>query len=715
MEWLLRQEGLEKDKIAFYGNKFFIGNGFMGIRGTIDEASKNELAAVNLAGLYDRVGDSWREPINAYNGFYTRLLIDDEEYSLLDKEPKETYLELDYRHGVLKRSTTWKTQRGCVTLETTRFACMQRVNLAAQRYRITADFHADITLVAGIDADVWDINGPHLVDTQLVEDGLLKASGRTGETGTKVQTSASVSIGFPCQKRCVSQEKSIAYECNYITEIGSAYEIDKIICVEHDAYMAEELPDITRLTYDELYDEQVKEWEKIWAKAEVVIEGDDEAMEALNYSTYHLYSIAPRHTTGLSIPARGLSGQTYKGAVFWDTEMFMMDLFLNTDPEIARNLLSYRIDGLKKAMDKARSYGFQGAFYAWESQEEGVDACSDYNVTDVFTGRPMRTYFKDKQVHISAAIVYAFARYLQVTDDESILKEGGAQVIFQCARFYYDLLIQRMESDSYEIHDVIGPDEYHERVNNNGYTNRMAQFTFDMALEVLEKGYIENANEWRDKLRDARTHIYIPGPNEEGIIPQFDGYLDLEDASLEEVRSRIMDPREYWGGAYGVASHTQIIKQADVVTWLAMFGEDYEQDIKLSNWQYYEPRTEHGSSLSSCMYSLLACECGLVDEAYKMFLKSAQADLFPGGKEWAGLIYIGGIHPAAHGGAYMVATRGFGGLSVKDGELQVASRLPKNWKSMKLRVEYQKNLYEVFLTQDQASLTLLRSTMETGR
>jgi kojibiose phosphorylase/nigerose phosphorylase len=436
-------------------------------------------------------------------------------------------------------------------------------------------------------------------------------------------------------------------------------------------------------------------------------------MEALNYSCYHLTSIAPRHEESMSIAARGLSGQTYKGAVFWDTEMFMLDYFLMTNPKVARTLMRYRIDTLEGAREKARSYGYQGAFYAWESQEGGFDACSDYNVTDVFTKRPMRTYFKDKQVHISAAVVYGICRYIDFTLDESILEEGGADTIIECAKFYYDLLQQKVGKDVYEIHDVIGPDEYHERVNNNGYTNRMAKYCFKAALDTIEKAE-ENPEILKEQLsekelknfkknfRDAYEKIYIPKPNEQGIIPQFDGYFDLEDTTVEEVRSRLLDPKEYWGGAYGVASHTQIIKQADVVTWLSLFPQDVSEEQLLKNWNYYEPRTEHGSSLSACMYAMLACRCHMPEKAFPLFMKSASADLQGGGKEWAGLVYIGGTHPAAAGGAYMVALRGFAGLSCENHRVSVAPNLPKHWEGMKFRIHYENKKYEIEINQKEA-------------
>lgn len=200
----------------------------------------------------------------------------------------------------------------------------------------------------------------------------------------------------------------------------------------------------------------------------------------------------------------------------------------------------------------------------------------------------MRTFFKDKQVHISSAVVYGIGKYLKTTGDTSILSEGGAHTIIECALFYYSLLLKRAVRDYYEIHDVIGPDEYHERVNNNGYTNRMAKYTFEEAVNVInlkdelseeEQEILSqyDLDDLKNKFTDAAENLFIPQPNESGVIPQFDGYFDLEDASIDEVRSRLLDPKEYWGGAYGVASHTQVIKQADVeLHGLIMFSKEFD-------------------------------------------------------------------------------------------------------------------------------------------
>lgn len=713
IDWKITKNEYREQDITILGNRFLVGNGYMGIRGTLEEYTKEQLVAVNLAGIYDKVGDGWREPLNAPNALYTLLKVDGEYYRLPEKEAKEHSETLDYRHGIYSRKTVWHTLRGDVQIESERFADICHPHIIRMKYTVKTCFHGDIEVVTGIDADVWDIYGPHYDELMFEEEGTaLVVKAVTHEKKECVYVAENVVVDFPCEMKKKTEPKQSLHRICFVTEPGQEYGIEKIIAVytDQDGIMAKKKA-MQVTVFDEVSsylknkEEHCAEWERLWKVSEVRIDGDDEAMQALNYSIYHLQSIAPRHTDSLSIAARGLSGQTYKGAVFWDTEMFMLDFFLYTQPAVAKTLLKYRIDTLPEALRKAKNYGYEGAFYAWESQEGGYDACTDYNVTDVFTGRPMRTYFKDKQVHISAAIVSGIMRYVEATGDDSILVKGGYQTVFECARFYYSLLTKRVSGEKYEILDVIGPDEYHERVNNNGYTNRMAKFTLETAAALMlyktvsgrriSGADVQEEREWIRKFEDAASKIYIPKPDQKGIVEQFDHYLELEDVLIEEVKGRLLHEKEYWGGAYGVASHTQIIKQADVVTWMNLFPEDFDRDIMECNWNYYEPRTEHGSSLSACMYAMLACKCDMQDKAYPFFLKSASADMCDGGKEWAGLVYIGGTHPAAAGGAYMTAIEGFGGICIKDGRLEVTPKLPKNWKALHFHVYFNGELYAV--------------------
>lgn len=202
---------------------------------------------------------------------------------------------------------------------------------------------------------------------------------------------------------------------------------------------------------------------------------------------------------------------------------------------------------------------------------------------------------------------------------------------------------------------------------NGGFNNAYAAFVEKPGAETLLPA-----------LEKATAALYTPKPNAAGVIEQFDGYFTLEDTTVEAVRSRLKDPREYWGGAYGVASQTKVIKQADVITMLELCHKDYGADILKANWDYYCPRTEHGSSLSACMYALVACRWGGAEEALPFFLKSARADWDGGGKQWAGLVYIGGTHPAASGGAWKVFAQGFAGLETEAGKPVLHPQLPKN-------------------------------------
>jgi len=703
MDWTLTENGYDSNLVTTLGNKFFIGNGYMGIRGTLEEYEKDQLVAINLSGIYDQVGEKFREPINAPNALYTYIEIAGERIGLPDSEMKSHQITLDFSHGLFGRKTSYPTKHGEITVESERFCCMEQPHIICMKYCIHTNADMEVTLVSGIDADVWDINGPHLNNVKFSSSSKeentfeLSVHANTSEKklGISVWEIASLRILDDVIPDCLEQRKKQQYthevvkaESKILNRFTISLSANGMVCfykyigiyIEKDSDLYErENKDLLHHAllqgYGTLKSDHIEWWKKCWERDQVLIEGDEEAMQALNYSLYHLISIAPRHSKSMSIPARGLSGQTYKGAVFWDTEMFLLPFYLYTEPMVARSLVKYRIDTLEGAKKKAKEYGYLGAFYAWESQEGGYEACSDYNVIDVFTERPMRTYFRDKQIHISSAVVYGLMSYVHTTNDYSILEEGGVEVVFECAQFYYSMLLQKVPFGQFELHDVVGPDEYHERVNNNFYTNRMAKYTFDMAVELIQN-VSKLSQETQNKLakqyglsalltkfEEASKRIFIKIPDKyTKLVEQFDGYYKLKDTTLDEVRSKVIHPKEYWGGAYGVAADTKIIKQADVVTTLALFRDEYEQEVLQKNWDYYEPRTEHGSSLSACMYALLACYCDNPDEAYPFFLKSAMADLKGGGKEWAGLLYIGGTHPAAAGGAYMTAVYGFAGL-----------------------------------------------------
>ncbi len=716
--WDIKAEGFDSTQIIHFGNQFLTGHLQLGVRGTLEEYTKNELVAINLPLIYDQVGDGWREPVNAFNPLWTETYLNGKSLSVLKQKPIHHEQSLNLKDATMHRLTVFELDGVEVSIQSERFvsACSDRTIL--HKYQIKTSEDAKIEIHTGTDTDVWDINGPHLEQIDSYEDDYLYSTGKTHEKGIQIDTIKHIYADFDVEKEQVILSEHKIEKCFIFkskkNQSYTLYAYSVIGVDETQDQLRQRLNEVAHEGYDDHLKKHQALWNEKWHEADVIIEGDPEAQKALRYSIYHLLLLAPHSYKDASIPARGISGQTYKGAIFWDTEIFMLPFYLNTDLESARQIINYRIQTLKGAKEKAKSYGFKGAFYAWESQEDGYDACTDYNVTDVFTGRKIRTYFKDKQVHISSDIVYAIASYIQRTNDFDILKAGALEVLLEVARFYLDYGVYKVLNHQFEICDVMGPDEYHERVNNNAFTNQMVQMVFN-AVITYEKMFKEKQDVYFEDLvrelkfeeelsllKDMKDQLFIQPVQSNGLIEQFDGYFKMHDVDKEELLSQRINPNEYLGGS-GLAGDTQIIKQADVITMLYLFKDLYNKDIYRSNWNYYEPRTEHGSSLSASMYAIVACWIDQINYAYPLFMKSATIDLTGNSKQYAGGIYIGGTHPAASGGAYLTALYGFAGLSFKHG-LKVTPKLPKSFKSMTFKIHHQAKTYLIHVTHQSSSI-----------
>lgn len=712
-------EGYDAEAVTHHGNLFLLGNGAYGCRGTLEEDGAEAKVGIMIAGLYDRAGAAWREPVNAPNPFLMRIYING---TLLDMQTSAVAAHkqgLDIAGALHFRETHYQQNEAKLTLCSERFLSAETLGIFASRCTLAVEGQATLRIETGIDTEVWDLNGPHLhdIESQCVE-GQLVVNARTGERSERI-----------CVRESTQMQASVATaDCRVNGNLRS-WEIDvdgrADFCLDKLAAIATsfELPGAqvgaaaetllataARAGYDTLKAQHARIWAQRWERCGLQLQGEPMAQRALRYSLYQLLSAAPFHTDKLSIPARALSGQVYKGAIFWDTELFMLPFFLYTFPEVARNLVRYRIHTLPGAMAKAREYGYAGAFYPWEGQEGGYDACTLFNVTDVFTGRPIRTYFRDKQVHVSADVAWAIHQYVQVSGDTSILWEGGLQVMLECCRFFLSYAHQTADGTQFVILEVTGPDEYHERVHNNAYTNHLIHAVVQATLNYVEVlkttaperfaqtlAQLNVADSTLERIADFRDRLYLPMADETTqVIAQFDGYRELEDCELATLQARKLHPNEYFGGGCGLATQTQIIKQADVVLLMHLLAERFSVAVKDANWRYYEPRTEHGSSLSACAYAMVAAETGRPDFAWRYFHKTATIDLSGSSKQYVGTLYIGGTHPAANGGAWMVVAFGFLGLHPSDAILTFRPRLPAQlsqihlpmtWRGLRFRLQ----------------------------
>ena len=731
MDWNITETNLlAPHDIDRQGIKLLIGNGYIGYRGTLEEFTKGQKTATIVSGLYDKVGDQWREPVNLPNGGFVQVFYDGVGLNALSSKVIAHTQSIDMLTAIHIRRTTFETSDGTqITVCSRRFASLARQNLLCMEYSIIANRDCSVLVQEGIDGDVWDINGPHFDKiTSSVKDGILSLEAITHEKLIPVVVSDT--IAFSEQNKVTSEEVDILTDQisifrNFrISHLNKGFTFYKFI--SHVTGMDDSAPLETsqnlgqgacKQGFDSLFAEHTALWKQRWETCDIQIDGDPIAQQALRFSTYQLLAIVPLNTEHASIPARGISGQMYKGAIFWDTEIFMLPFFTHAFPQIARNLLLYRYHTLDGARRKAREYGFRGAFYAWESQDTGVDACTLFSVTDVFTNRPLRTYFRDKQIHISADISFAFWQYYLATGDETIWTDGGAEIVFECARFYASYVYYSPEKRRYEILDVTGPDEYHERVHNNAFTNRMIAHTFDICLFLsthLQKfspdfyEHLVNTLNFEpdlDLVAEIAPNLFLPDSAPAGnIIPQFDGYLSLENISLKDLLARKLNPNEYLGAGSGLATTTQIIKQSDVVLMLYLFSDQYLFDTKIANWEFYEPRTEHGSSLSACSYSLIAAQIGKVDYAYKYFLKTATIDMTGEGKQYVGTLYIGGTHAASNGGAWMAAIFGLCGIQCLGETISINPHLPEHWSQVTLPFWVRGQKLRITITHDQVTV-----------
>ncbi|MGI9146432.1 MAG: glycoside hydrolase family 65 protein [Chloroflexota bacterium] len=455
-------------------------------------------------------------------------------------------------------------------------------------------------------------------------------------------------------------------------------------------------------------------WAARWTSSDVRIDGDAAAQRALRFAIYHLIGAANPDDERVSIGARALTGDAYLGHVFWDTESYLLPFYTFTWPAAARALLMYRYHTLPAARAKASRMGYTGALYAWESADTGEETTPAMIVGP--DGRSVAVLCGTLEQHISADIAYAVWQYWQATEDVSFLLEGGAEMLLETARFWGSRVA--LEPDGqYHIRDVIGPDEYHEHIDDNAYTNVMAQWNLQRGLDTA--ALLENRwpDEWRalrarlgldvDEMahwRDAAAGLVSGQDPVTGRIEQFAGYFGLEDVDLTQYAGRTVPMDVVLGRERTQAS--QIGKQADVVMLQALLPDRFDLRAHATNFRYYETRCGHGSSLSRAMHAIVAARLGDLDVAARYFRETAATDLGNANAEGAG-----GVRIAALGGLWQAAILGFAGLKLEADGLRFSPCLPPGWELLCFRVQWRGRELELRL---ERALRLFTATLASG-
>jgi trehalose/maltose hydrolase-like predicted phosphorylase len=455
-------------------------------------------------------------------------------------------------------------------------------------------------------------------------------------------------------------------------------------------------------------------WTNRWRCSDVVVDGDADAQLALRFALYHLNSAANPADERVSIGARALTVDDYHGHVFWDTEIFLLPFYILTWPEAARSLLMYRFHTLDAARAKAAAMGWRGAMYAWESADTGAEMTPDYVVGP---DRQLIAVLCGKQEqHISADIAYAVWQYWQATRDDGFLLDAGAEILLETGRFWASRA--QPEADGHcHIRGVIGPDEYHEHIDDNAYTNVMARWNIRRALDVAAWLREQWPARWVSLsshlgLHDAELKQWLNVANtlatglhpKTGLFEQFSGYFALEDIDLKNYEGRTV-PMDVVLGRERIQK-SRVVKQADVVALLALLPEEFPGETGAENFRYYEPRCSHGSSLSPAMHGLVAARLGDTEMALRFLRRTAAIDLAD-----TQASVDGGVHIAALGGIWMLTVFGFAGLSLRDDGIAIDPHLPAVWNSLAFRVQWRRRSLMISIDRRRQ---VVEATLEAG-
>lgn len=688
--WRLEVTGVDQGRERDVESWLTVANGRSGTRGMLEEGAFDAATAFYVAGVYGRPDSAHSVPELVRAPEWTSLAprADSEDVDLYRGEILEHRRVLDMRQGIVRRD--WR--QGLPSGEEWRFRSVRFASLAD---RAVAGMAAEASAGrAGVSLE-GEIPLPH--GQSGIEAVEADASGSIVRVSLRPRGAHRLGMAISTHEQGGSLERIVALDRSRGGDRPSPEEA---------------LGDAESAGLGTLLARHRRAWRERWRDADVVVEGpgvDVRLQRAVRFALYHLISSGDPESDLASVGARGLTGPGYGGRVFWDTEVFVLPFFIWTHPQTARALLSYRYRTLPAARHKARKFGYPGALYAWESADTGEEATPPYawlpdgSRLDVVTGL--------KEHHISADVARAVWQYWLVTGDDEFLVGKGAEILLETARFWAGRA-EPGRNGRYHITDLVGPDEYHEGVDDNAFTNAMARWNLLAAADVCERLPSLDFSAWKaltagiglgagepDRWREVAGALVDGLDEATGLYEQFAGFWDLED-----VKAVDLAPRPFTGemvvGAQRLG-RTQIVKQADVVMLAHVLPEVVSPDVALANYRYYEPRTSHGSSLSPAIHAAVAARLALLDDAERYFRMAAALDLE---NKMGNAAH--GVHIATMGGVWQAAVLGFGGVGAGGDALRIDPHLPPSWSKLGFSVQWRGTTVRVEVTPEDVSLNL---------
>jgi len=709
-EWKITEQGFHPEDNRLAESMTAIGNGHMGMRGNFEEDYSGDThQGMYVAGVYypdkTRVGwwkngypEYFAKVLNAVNIMGLRVSINGKNVDLNEWEVVDFKRELDMQHGVLTRTMLIRNGVEETKIESKRFFSIVDKELAALRYTVTpVNFDAEVVIESYLDADVENEDSNYdekfwLPVEHGAEERFAYVTSKTKKLDWHVTAAMITNVEGA---RCEVLESTLQYVANRFTKqvpAGEAVTTEKLVAlVTNRDYEIEDLlaqamkrvNDAFDTGFDGVLAAHEAAWLKHWEEADVKIEGDVEAQQGIRFNIFHMFQTYTGEDSRLNIGPKGFTGEKYGGATYWDTEAYCLNFYLATSkPDVAWNLLKYRHNQLPQAKENAdKNVGMKGALYPMVTMN-GEECHNEWEITH-------------EEIHRNGAIAHAIYNYTNYTGDTSYLGQYGFEVLVEIARYWASRVNYVPHKDVYMILGVTGPNEYENNVNNNWYTNLMAAWCLEYAqtvyrhLEQEEPARLEElihqlaiTDEELAHWADIDQKMYYPKDDSvPDVFMQQDGFMDKEQIMVADLDPKHLPLNQNW--SWDRVLRSVFIKQADVLQGLYFLTDRFSIEEKKKNFDFYEPRTVHESSLSPCIYSIIAAEVGYEEKAMELYQRSARLDLDNYNNDTED-----GLHITSMVGSWMSIVHGFAGLRVEQGTLSFKPMLPKGWTSYSFRMQW---------------------------
>ena len=713
--WRIIERGWNPENQTKSESIFSLGNGRMGQRANFEEDYSGDTFQGNyVAGVYypDKTKVGWwkngypeyfAKVLNAVNWIGLRIRVNGESLDLKTVSVSDFYRELNMRQGYLLRTFTATFKNGnSVNVTAKRFLSLVDDELGAISYSITPiNFNGEIVATPYLDFDVKNEDSNYEEKFwQEVEKSASAHKAHVGARTKKLDFHVTAAMRFSLAKgnTQLDVKASFAEKASYVentfafaAEKGATYTISKFAAVvsslNHEvnnlATKANQLAEKALAKgFDAMLAEHAAAWETKWNISDIEIEGDVSAQQGIRFNIFQLNQTFTGVDARLNIGPKGFTGEKYGGSTYWDTEAYCLPFYLATaDQSVARNLLLYRHKQLGKAIENAEKLGFKNgaALYPMVTMN-GEECHNEWEITF-------------EEIHRNGAIAYAIFNYVRHTADREYLVGYGLEVLIAISRFWAQRVNFSEAKQQYVMLGVTGPNEYENNVNNNWYTNRLATWTMDWTLEVI--GLMET--EFPEKLKKIlkKVHfnqeeeskswhaitqnMHFPFYPEKNVFLQQEGFLDKDLRNASDLDPAERPINQHW--SWDRILRSVFIKQADVLQGIYFLEHQFDLATIRRNFDFYEPKTVHESSLSPCVHAILAARIGYSEKAYEMYLRTSRLDLDDYNKE-----VHEGLHITSMAGTWLSVVQGFGGMHIIKSKLQFDPALPKQWKALKFNL-----------------------------